>query len=1086
MAKEIPKIEPRNFDDLLKEFKALVPFYTPEWRLEEKGKGADLALVKIFIQFLGTIYHRLNRLPEKHFISFLHEIGIKRIPAQSAFVPVTFLLSEGTGEPVLITAGTQVAAGDVIFETEKNLLASPAKLVNIFHTDGEKDAIFPCPANIISGEPVLPFKTKLVYPAEEGDTEIFVESNQDLAEGDILFIGSPDGEYGIVSFMSDTGVTLTGKTEFFHGAETTVQKVTHLELFRGKNLQEHLLYLGHNTLFEITETAKITLDIQPVLFDITGVSWHYYGDNEAGITGWHSLKPDASPEENQIILSKEKTGEIIEFEINSINSRWLRCTVPCSKISLLQEVKIDTVEAQISSLEEEAPSGSGILPDMVFCNEIPVDPGKISQCKPLYPFGKTPILYDTFYIASQEVFSRKNAEIEITFDLSVPGVPGVKGVLLSWEYHGENGWSVIKILEDTVDNFTAIKPTDSNGEEVPVVQVKLKFICPEDIIPIDVNGKESYWIRGRLLAGDYGREKFVKVPGTETWEPNYDDINPPIIVQLSISYTHEFTPEFYPLDYCLTYNNLEFIDRSTEIKEPGKSFTPFLPWKETHRVFYLAFDKKLEKGPVILFFAIAEKPVSPEQVPTIHWEYYNESRQWQRLDVLDATMSLTRTGVIEFVFPPDFRETRIFDTTAYWVRAVYLEEEKTGADEIAIPTITDVFLNTTWALQSETISAEILGSGDGTANQVFSFTKTPVTTGSEEIWVNELKTISSEEQRQILEENQYQVKQELDEKENLTEFWIKWKPIDSILNASSNDRCYEIDNVSGDIMFGDGINGKILPTGTDNIKADYCSGGGKQGNLPVFEITELKTSIPFLDKAFNPLAAGGGTDTETIEHVMERGPYLLKHRNRAITVEDFEQLAFQAAGGIARVKCLPNTNDKRKSQDGRVTVIVIPQTDEEKPRLSLQMKYKVEQHLQQRAAYRMVEKDYFRVIGPVYVNVSVYAWLAATSIEMVPLVEKACYARLKDFLNPLSGGSEKRGWDFGKIPCFSDFYALLEKIKGVDHVVDLLVKLNLPDPENTNAGLISEYILTPENPEDFPMPPYAVICSGRHKIEVSV
>ena len=134
----------------------------------------------------------------------------------------------------------------------------------------------------------------------------------------------------------------------------------------------------------------------------------------------------------------------------------------------------------------------------------------------------------------------------------------------------------------------------------------------------------------------------------------------------------------------------------------------------------------------------------------------------------------------------------------------------------------------------------------------------------------------------------------------------------------------------------------------------------------------------------------------------------------------------------------------------------------------------------------MVEKDYFRVIGPVYVDVSVHAQLASTSIEMIPLVEKACYARLKDFLNPLSGGSEKRGWDFGKIPCFSDFYALLEKIDNVDHVKGLFIKLNLPETEVMNAGLKSEYILTPENPDDFPMPPYAVICSGEHKVGVSV
>ncbi len=60
MAVETPKIEPRDFDELLNHFKALVPFYTPEWRLELKEKGTDTAVVKIFIHLLMTIYSRFG------------------------------------------------------------------------------------------------------------------------------------------------------------------------------------------------------------------------------------------------------------------------------------------------------------------------------------------------------------------------------------------------------------------------------------------------------------------------------------------------------------------------------------------------------------------------------------------------------------------------------------------------------------------------------------------------------------------------------------------------------------------------------------------------------------------------------------------------------------------------------------------------------------------------------------------------------------------------------------------------------------------------------------------------------------------
>jgi hypothetical protein len=698
MAVDYPKIEGRDFDALLGEFKSLVPFYTPEWRLKGVEKGPDMALVKIFIHFLRIIYHRLNRLPEKHFIAFLDRIGVKLIPAQPAAVPVTFL--------------------------------------------------------------------------RPGDIE-------------------------------------------------------------------------------------------------------------------------------------------------------------------LKDVRLRVVTIRFHDLPTEAIRGI------------------------------------------EAVFSRRLAD---------QGIDTV-GQLLEYRQRFHDVAGMIAGEEASLEYYEAMA------------------------------------------------KNFLENTAKHLLDEEYENM-------LITTAERRSAPEFYFPDLCLAANNLELADRLKESRDPAKVFKPFIPLEEESLCFYLAFDKKLEKGPVSLFFAVDERPVSPEQIPSIHWQYTSESLCWQRLDVLDATMSLTRSGVIEFVFPLNFKQTRRFGRKAYWLRAKY-------AAGPTVPAITGVFLNTAWALQCETIDDEILGAGDGTAGQTFSLKKTPVILDSQAVWVNEIKTISAEERTRILEQGEYDVQQVFDEKEKetVTAFWVRWKPVESILYASADDRCYEIDNVSGVIIFGDGLNGKIPPTDADNIKADYQS---------------------------------GGTDTETVERLMQRGPYLLKHRNRAITVEDVEQLAIQASPGIARVRCLANMNERREAQDGRVTVIVIPQTEEERPGLSLQLQRRVEQYLDRRAAYTLVEKDHLKVIGPVYVEVSVYARLVAVSVDEVPLVEKSGYLQLKDFLNPLTGGGERKGWDFGKIPCFSDFYALLEKIEGVDHVEELSLGLKIPD----QAGSYTEYPLISVNAAAVRIPPYAVVCSGEHQISV--
>ena len=1171
MAVEIPKIERRTFEDYLKEFKALVPFYTPEWRPEEKEKTADIALVKIFIQFLTMLSHQLNRLPEKHFISFLDRIGIKLIPAQSASTPVVFTLAEGATEHILIPVRTQVASGDVIFETEKNVWASPARMVKVYSVDVKKDAIFQSPPHIVPGLTTLPFETTLAYSAKTGDSDIFVLSSQGLTAGDhIILSGKTTSEYAIVSAIADAQITLSHKLETTgFQAGNPVKKIAPYEPFKGKNLQEHILYLGHNHLFNVK--SAVILDIH-----FTGggagagaaktvkipATWQYYGkNNDTGLSGWVDFAgiPTTTPGANKITLVKSNNDEIPEYEVNGITSRWIRCL----EKSAANEMEVDTIGIAVPDTVRD------ILPDKLFQDDVPQDltlaDDNANFAEKIYPFGKRPAAGNIFYIGSSEAFSKKDITVtlkfsayrkngapstpvsielidffglgdtfmerltragittinqflahsvddlmkilqtrqrrtvinirraiqkwyieisrieelggepekpggldEITRGTSTTSSTGVQDLTLSWEYWDGKGWSCIEHLVDGTGKFLI------NGNNT------VTFVCPDNIDKTDVAGQNNYWIRVRIIYGDYGKEKMVGVPAVDpkTWEISTADIDPPVIYALKIHYNYGAIPP----TYCLARNNMEYTDFSAVAQTAGKKFKPFIYLDDAYRTLYLGFNYKLEKGPIALLFIIDEKPVTPDLVPTIRWEYYNEDLDWEKLTFLDATMGLTKTGVIEFIFPTDFLECRKFGAGAYWIRAVYEEKTASGADNVVIPIINGIFLNTAWAIQCETIKGEFPGSGDGSAGQEFTLKKVPVVSGSEEIWIDEFKSMSSEEQTRLTEEEIYSVEPVTDDKGEVTGFWVKWEPVDNLPNASADDRRYEIDNVSGTITFGDGVYGKIPPSGTDNIKANYRSGGGEKGNLAALLVKDLKASLPSLEKASNPIAAAGGAETETIAGLMERGPYLLRHRNRAVTREDFENLTYQASAGIARVKCLPNTNESGQTKEGWVAIIVMPHTDAEQPVLSLQLKDKVLKYLDQYAPMIPAAKDHIRVTGPVYIAVTVYARIMAESIDDVPVVEQEADSQLRDFLHPLTGGSDQKGWEFGKIPCFSDFYALLEKIAGVDHVQDLSLKLT---PQTACAGF-TEITIKPDNFEGLGVPPYIMVCSGKHQINVNI
>jgi predicted phage baseplate assembly protein len=140
--------------------------------------------------------------------------------------------------------------------------------------------------------------------------------------------------------------------------------------------------------------------------------------------------------------------------------------------------------------------------------------------------------------------------------------------------------------------------------------------------------------------------------------------------------------------------------------------------------------------------------------------------------------------------------------------------------------------------------------------------------------------------------------------------------VEDFFDSKPDSRYYVVERATGEVVFGDGVCGMIPSIGRDNIKATYQVGGGRSGNVGASEIVALKTSIPFVGGVTNPEAAEGGSDTEHRDAVFERGSHLIKHRNRAVTEEDFERLARAASGYIARTKCY--------IKDGTLKIIVIP------------------------------------------------------------------------------------------------------------------------------------------------------------------
>jgi hypothetical protein len=615
---------------------------------------------------------------------------------------------------------------------------------------------------------------------------------------------------------------------------------------------------------------------------------------------------------------------------------------------------------------------------------------------------------------------------------------------LSWEYWNGRG-------------FVALEKRDKTQNLL--VGGTVEFILPEDIAKTEVAGQESFWIRARIVGGDYGRELISVDPVTNKIKVEKDPIRPPLIKDLSIKY--EVT-EFKDLKVCLTLNNLNYLDQTAANLTVDKHFFPFIPLADTGKTLYFGLDRAVKGGPVISYFAAKELDFDERNKPKLKWEFAFEN-DWKELLAEDGTDALTKPDFVSLNVPDGFQNTQEFGRALYWFRATLIE-----GDWQQSPLLSGVFINTVEAVQARTVTDEILGSSIGVKNQVYRFQQLPVIEG-EQVRVREALT-EEERDQLVLAQGPEAVLTIRDQDDRVLETWIRWTEVIEFFDSSSTSRHYRLDRHTGEIEFGDGIHGRIPPAGGDNIRAfSYQAGGGKAGNVQSGEINTPVTAVAGVDSVINPVAAGGGSDAATNEDMLVIGPAQISHRDRAVTPDDFERLALEASREVRKAKCLPNINRSGRHELGWTTVHIVPDSPDATPQPSLELRRAVKRYLSDRADVNLVAQDHIVVGAPEYVPVSVEATVFAKSLDVIATAELNVKKQLESFLHPLNGGPDKEGWDFGRDIAVSDLYSLIEDIEEVDHVGSLrLFADSSPAGEQIEVGAA------------------ALIASGTHRITMDV
>ncbi|KAA6459811.1 putative baseplate assembly protein [Acidobacteria bacterium AB60] len=132
---------------------------------------------------------------------------------------------------------------------------------------------------------------------------------------------------------------------------------------------------------------------------------------------------------------------------------------------------------------------------------------------------------------------------------------------------------------------------------------------------------------------------------------------------------------------------------------------------------------------------------------------------------------------------------------------------------------------------------------------------------------------------------------------------LQWAPVEDLLEEESEFNGFipeiEFDNTAH-LRFGDDVYGSAPKPGV-SFTATYRVGNGTAGNVGREALAHILFAGPAVSGVRNPLAAAGGTDPETMEHIRQVAPYRFRTQLRCVTAQDYGDQASEIAGvGAAR------------------------------------------------------------------------------------------------------------------------------------------------------------------------------------------
>ncbi len=244
-----------------------------------------------------------------------------------------------------------------------------------------------------------------------------------------------------------------------------------------------------------------------------------------------------------------------------------------------------------------------------------------------------------------------------------------------------------------------------------------------------------------------------------------------------------------------------------------------------------------------------------------------------------------------------------------------------------------------------------------------------------------------------------------------------WQQVPTLADSGPADPHYTVrmtEDGGVELAFGDGRNGRRLPTGVNNVRLAWRSGAGLAGNLPVGKLVKAARPNPRIEAVRQPLPATGGNDMEGVESMRATAPASVSTLGRAVSLGDYGRLAASQSSVWQAAAFTLRTGLARKDS---VRVVVVPAGGGDLGALADTMKAFLEAHALPGVSLQVDPYE------PVGFNLRIELQIVTAEYDPERVVEAARARLLAAF--------GLRGRKLGQALRLSEVYRLVEGVPGV-------------------------------------------------------